>query len=130
MNVVHLAIPLRPAADRAMPACVTALCAGLTHLDLRHNSLLHLPDMSQLKLLQRLELFGSPATNVAAALQGCRALRRLGLGTRHFARCRLQDASAYDDVEACMWQDGWLRSVRSELPWVPEVGATYAARYS
>ena len=125
---------------RCLPSVISCLshplCAGLTHLDLRHNSVLRLPAMSQLKLLQELQLFGSPAANVAAALQGCRALRRLGLGARHFARRRvaidggMQDASAYDDVEACSWQDEWLRGVRSELPWVADVRAMYAARYS
>lgn len=124
-----------------MAACLT-LCkprplhAGLTHLDLRHNSLLRLPAMGQLNQLLELQLFGSPATNVAAALQGCRALRRLGLGTRHFACRRLtmdggvQAAClAYEDAEACSWQDEWLRGVRRELPWVPEVGATHSAHY-
>ena len=93
--------------------------------------------MGQLKTLQELQLFGSPATNVAAALQGCRALRRLGLGTRHIACRRLTiDGGvqavfpAYEDAEACSWQDEWLRRVQRELPWVLDVGATYSARYN
>lgn len=46
------------------------------------------PPCSQLQRLADLELFGSPATNAASALQGCSALRRLGLGSRHYARGR------------------------------------------
>ena len=37
--------------------------------------------------------------------------------------------AAYEDAEACLWQEAWLQGVRQALPWVAEVGAAYAAQY-
>lgn len=89
---------------------------------------------SRLTALEELELFGCPATNAATALQGCRALRRLGLGTRFHALCRRHSldggaacGAAYEDVEAGRWEAHYLDSVRSALPWVAHVGAAHAA---
>ncbi|PRW56705.1 Ras-related RAB1BV [Chlorella sorokiniana] len=95
---------------RALPEQVAAL-SSLTCLDLSCNSVVRLPDMGKLRQLRDLNLFSCPATNAASALQTCTALRRLVLGTRHYAvpsrRATLDGGpldgsfgAAYEDEEA------------------------------
>ncbi len=94
---------------------------------------------SKLQQLAELYLFSCPATNAAAALQPCQALRRLVLGTRHYAapsrRMTLDGGSldggfgaAYEDEEASLWEAAYLDTVRTALPWVAEVAAHHSAQ--
>lgn len=94
---------------------------------------------SKLGRLQELDLFGSPATNAAYALQPCKALRRLGLGSRRYAapgRRAAMDGGpgepdfggAYADEEAWRWEAAYLDTVRAALPWVQHVGARHGAQ--
>ncbi|KAI7838622.1 hypothetical protein COHA_007591 [Chlorella ohadii] len=121
-----------------LPDQVAAL-PGLTALDLSYNCITRLPDMSKLQQLQELRLFSCPATNAAAALQPCQALRRLVLGTRCYAvpsRRRTLDGgpldgdfgAAYEDEEASLWEAAYLDTVRTALPWVAEVVAHHSAQ--
>lgn len=114
------------------PGCAVCLTAFAP-------ALLSLP-CSKLQRLQELNLFSCPATNAAAALQPCKALRRLVLGTRHYAvpsRRATMDGgpmpagsfgAAYEDEEASRWEAAYLDSVRAALPWVADVGARHSAQ--
>lgn len=127
-SLCHLALPR--CGLWSLPDQVAQLTC-LTKLDLRGNGVTRLPALGQLVALQELELFDSPATNAATALQGCCALRRLGLGSRHYARRRRASMDggplAGQDEEACRWQEAYLAAVRTALPWVPQVDASYVA---
>lgn len=94
---------------------------------------------SSLQQLRELNLFSCPATNAASALQPCTALRRLVLGTQHYAAASRRAAmdggplegsfgAAYEDEEASRWEAAYLDSVRAALPWVTAVGARHTAQ--